>query len=151
MIPQSRPAILMAKSIEMEDLFIQNTLSTPEIQFSTSGTLIIKGTSRPEDSRYFYRHALNWLNEYGQQSCKVTTLSLNFSYIDTSSVRSMVDFIKAMTKLEQRGFEAIVNWYYEEGDDDLFDVGDALRSNTKLRVNLVELDTDEGFISKSEQ
>ena len=126
----------------MDDLFIQSTLSTPEIRFSTSGTLTIKGISGPEESRYFYRHALNWLSEYAQQPAKSTTLNLNFTYIDTSSVKSMVDFIKVMRKLDNKGFEATVTWYYEEGDDDLFDVGEAIKSTANLRVNLVELDVD---------
>ena len=127
----------------MVDLYIPKSRYTPEIQFSASGNLSIKGMSLLEDTHQLYSEVVDWLQKFSKSSPCEVKLELKFDHLDTSSVRSMVDIVKIMNNLGQQGFRVTINWYYEKADEDLYETGEAIQSASKVNFILVETQIDD--------
>jgi hypothetical protein len=48
------------------------------------------------------------------------------------------DILKVLDNLYNNGHDVIINWYYEEGDDDMLDLGIHLKSFIKAPFNFIE-------------
>jgi len=126
----------------LENLFIPRTKYTPEINFLSSGHLSITGLSLLENSYELYIQAVNWLKEFGQGELKEITLDLKLEYLDTSSVRSVVDIVKLLNTFKEKGINIKINWYYEKDDDDFYEIGEAMQYVSKSEFNLIEKETE---------
>ena len=85
-----------------------------------------------------YLQAIEWLKNFAAGPSRDITLHLQLEYLDTSSVRSIVDMIKLLNGFKEKGFKIVINWYYEKDDDDFYEVGEAMQSVCKSEFNLVE-------------
>ena len=127
----------------MENLFIPKTKYTPEIQFLCSGQLSIKGLSLLENSYEMYLQAIDWLKKIGEDEPIELMLDLKLEYLDTSSVRSIVDIVKLLNGFKAKGFKVIINWYYEKDDDDFYEIGEAMQHVSKSEFNLIEKEIED--------
>lgn len=130
--------IFVNKTRSLENLFVAKTKYTPEIQFLTTGQLSISGLSLLENSYEMYLKSIEWLKEFGNQSPRPVVLNLRLEYLDTSSVRSVVDIVKLLNVFKESGFQVQVNWYYEKDDEDFFEIGEAMQHVCKSEFNLIE-------------
>jgi hypothetical protein len=103
----------------MEPLVIQETKATPEVKFLLNGELSIKGRSLPEDPHGFYNPLLEWIIKSTLESIR---LEIKMEYMNTSSYKQIFNFL---TYLKDNTYAKKVNidWFYEEGDDDGFEIG----------------------------
>lgn len=142
----------------METLFIDKTESTPEITFNFSeGILEIKGVSIPEDTDEFYQPILDALNNYvgdldleeeeenetdseQSQSEKSISILFKFIYINTGTSAVIVKMLKKLEEIEGTDFSVQVQWYYEEADEDMKDLGDYFHSFTELPFETIAIE-----------
>lgn len=121
----------------MENLEIKMTAHTPEIIFKVDGVLSIKGISIPENTFAFYSEAMEWVRELENNLPKQITLNLEFEYLNTASNRSLIDLIRTIEKYKQKNCILIINWIYEENDDDAFESGQDIEFCTETPFNYV--------------
>ncbi|TAF65148.1 MAG: DUF1987 domain-containing protein [Cytophagales bacterium] len=123
----------------MENIFIKETDTTPEISFNYQrGILEIKGVSIPEDTEDFYEPLLKYLNNYIQNpKSKTTIVSFKLIYINTSTSAIMARIIKVLEKLHSAKHSVNAKWYFEEGDDDMKEIGSDFRAFTTVPFTLV--------------
>lgn len=111
----------------MEDLKIQRTPSTPEIDFDKSGQFSIKGKSLPEDPKKFYEPIFSWAQKF---SSKKVHLEVKLEYVNTSSSKRIIELLriidsnKAINKID-------MNWYYEIDDLEMLEFGEMIQRNLK--------------------
>lgn len=109
----------------MEALVINETNLTPGISFeSESGKLEIRGKSIPENSLEFYQPLYEWLDEYIEAPNDKTIVSVRLDYFNTSSSKCILDILKRVDKLEDKGFDVLIKWYYDEEDEDMMEAGE---------------------------
>jgi uncharacterized Fe-S radical SAM superfamily protein PflX len=120
----------------MKNLVITKTKKTPEIIFKTSGELMIKGRSLPEDVISFYKPVLTWLEDFKLTSPEKITLSIDFSYLSTSTARITLEIIRTITSIENSN--ATINWMYEEEDTDMREQGEILQTSVKKSFEFLE-------------
>jgi uncharacterized Fe-S radical SAM superfamily protein PflX len=120
----------------MKNLVITKTKKTPEIIFKTSGELMIKGRSLPEDVISFYKPVLTWLEDFKLTSPKKITLSIDFSYLSTSTARITLEIIRTITSIENSN--TTINWMYEEEDTDMREQGEILQTSVKKSFEFLE-------------
>lgn len=99
--------------------------------------LIIKGRSCPENALNFYTQVYHSIDSYistGQNELKVF---FNLEYFNTSSAKCIFDLFKKLDVNSTMGVNVIVNWYYEEGDDDMLETGEDYSEFFKFKFNLV--------------
>ena len=78
----------------MNILKINKTPKTPDVEFNpTTGVFLISGISVPENSMEFYSSIITWLNEYIQNPVETTKLIFKLSYLNTSPLQFLYDFL----------------------------------------------------------
>ncbi len=115
----------------MDNLLIQHTDETPEINFNTNGKLLIKGVSIPENVANFYTPILTWLSELTNNLPNEIVLAFEIEYINTSSTRAFIDLTKKIMSLNSPTCKTRIIWRYEEEDEDNLDLGKDLEYSTK--------------------
>ena len=118
----------------MSKLFIEGTKSTPRVEFLPSGELSIQGRSLPEDPHGFYNPLLDWVNDCNLES---VTLDIRLEYINTSSSKQIYTLVSNLAS-HATIKEIMVNWHYEEGDEDGYEAGKEFEAMTKLQFTFHE-------------
>ena len=128
----------------MEKVFIEPTRTTPLINFDPDeGLLEMKGRSSPENSIQFYQRVLDNLDEYTVSGGPELTANIAFEYFNTSSSKCLFDVFKRLSKIENSGKKITINWYYEEGDDDMMEAGEDYSDLLDLDFNFFEIEEDD--------
>lgn len=109
----------------MEVLRIEPTNLSPLINFDPeSGRLELTGRSIPENSLEFYQSVYEWLDEYVTNPKDKTVVEVKLDYFNTSSSKCILDILKKVDKLEDAGHDVLINWYYNENDEDMMEAGE---------------------------
>jgi hypothetical protein len=122
----------------MNNLLIESTKKTPEVSFNTNGRLKISGRSIPEDPTVFYDQLFEWMYFYCQEPSDVTTLDIELEYFNSGSSKAILHILRALVDISKKGKRLSVNWYYEEGDDDIMERGEYYESILDFKFNFFE-------------
>ena len=117
----------------MEQLSIEETPKTPKIQLDpVQGLLEIKGRSNPENSVEFFRPVMDWVDEYVKEPLQKSTVNIQLEHFNTSSSKMILDILKRLEVLLDAKHEVIVNWYYEDDDEEILEAGETYESMSEL-------------------
>jgi hypothetical protein len=123
----------------MEPLTIEKTDKTPHISLK-DGVVQIFGRSITEDPNKFYKPVFEWLKEYENTAADNTQINIRIEYSDTGSSKCILDILKQLDDIFNNDNDMIVNWYYEEGDDDMYDQGVYFKTFVNIPFNFIEFD-----------
>ena len=124
----------------MESISIEGTPKTPTVNFdATTGIIEIKGRSIPENSIEFYRPLVEWLEEYSKEPQDLTTVNIQLEYFNTSSSKCILDVFKKLEAIKKARNEVVINWYYEEDDEDMLEAGEDYESIIRIPFKMIEV------------
>jgi hypothetical protein len=123
----------------MEDLRIPPTKNTPEIILNSDGIVKIRGRSIHENAADFYIPVDEWITGYINNPADVTTVDISIEYINSASIKIFVSLLQKITYVTLKHKKFVINWYYEEGDEDIFERGEFLASILHIRMNFVKV------------
>lgn len=119
----------------MDDLYIDDTPSTPEIKFQKSGNLSIRGKSLPEDPKRFYNPLFKWVEELTTDNVDI---EVQLDYVNTSSSKRIIELLKKIDN-NSKIKHVKMNWYYEIDDPDMLEFGEVIQHNLRrTKTNYVE-------------
>jgi len=98
------------------------------------------GRSIPENPGEFYRPVHRWVTEYSGSHIDRSRIDLGFEYINTSSTKWIFNILKEMSKMKDVEENIKIAWYYEQGDEDMCELGFILRSLIDCPFVLVEVE-----------
>lgn len=117
----------------MGDLELQGTTSTPSVSFHfKSGQLELSGESYPENSFGFYRPLLDWIEKFLESSTGAVRLKIGLTYMNTSSIKSMMDLLDLLEDAHAAGREVTVSWYYDEENERALEMAEEFREEVTL-------------------
>ncbi|MBN2518954.1 MAG: DUF1987 domain-containing protein [Bacteroidales bacterium] len=119
-------------------ILIESSHKTPYIHFD-EGLIEIKGRSILEDSTEFYMPLIKWVEEYIKNPVKFTLIKLTIEYSNSNSNKFLYRLIKLFENCYLEGNEMGLEWYYEEDDDSIKDLGQDLKSLSKLPISLIPI------------
>ncbi len=124
----------------MESISFEGTTKTPSVNLDPEKGLIeIKGRSIPENSIEFYRPIVEWLEEYAKSPQKKTTVIIQLEYFNTSSSKCILDIFKKLETIKKARNEVVINWYYEEDDEDMLEAGEDYESIIRVPFKMIEI------------
>lgn len=110
----------------------------PTINFNAkTGICEIHGESFLEDTVEFYRHLIDWIDEYIETVKGPLALIIKLSYFNTSTSRSILDILNLLKDYEDEGGEIVVNWHFDENDVDMEEDIDDYIIDTGLDINKI--------------
>ena len=108
----------------MENIFIDGTDRTPEVDFRfDEGLLKLSGRSITENPTKFYNKLAEYLEEYVSEAQQNTVFKVILEYFNTSTSKCLADLFKQLEKLYNSNKGVLVEWYYEEDDEEIKDSG----------------------------
>lgn len=124
----------------MERFEVESTKKTPQILLDPDGTFKISGRSIHEDPSKFYDPLVKWIIEYCSNPKNVTTIEIKLEYFNSGSAKYILNILQILSQLINMGFRLVVNWYYEEGDDDILERGEYYASILDTNFNFIEFE-----------
>ncbi len=125
----------------MENISIEGTPKTPAVNFDyPKGIIEIKGRSIPENSIEFYKPMVDWLEAYANSPQSKTQVNIQLEYFNTSSSKCILDVFKKLEAIHKADNDVIVNWYYEEDDEDMLEAGEDYQSIIRVPFKMIEIE-----------
>ena len=121
----------------MTDLTIAGSTSTPTIQCTTQPARVhMKGDSYPENAFDLYQPVLQWM-EAQLASASPLTMDLELVYLNTSSVRIMMDLFDSLEEAHRSGREVTVNWYYDARNERVAELAGEFKEDLSLPFHIL--------------
>ena len=123
----------------MNELVIEKTVKTPYINFDAqSGIFKIIGRSIPENPEEFYRKLFDWLNIYFKNPQNETLINVQLEYINSGSSKFILEFFQLIQESKSKGLNCKINWYYEEDDEAVLELGKHYQAIINVPFKLIE-------------
>ena len=124
----------------MKKLIIEKTSNTPYANFnSKTGVLKLEGRSIPEDPDSFYYQLLDWVTVYFSNPNKLTIINMQLEYINSGSSKNILDIFITINNHYKEGKNCLINWYYEEDDEAVYELGIHYKSTVKIPFNILQI------------
>lgn len=122
----------------MNELRIESTKNSPEILLNPGGMIRIKGRSIHENTLDFYKPVEAWIDAYVLEPAEVTCIDMNLEYFNSASAKFMIQLFQKISRVRLLNKKFIVNWYYEEGDEDIYERGEYFSSVLQMTFNFIK-------------
>lgn len=123
----------------MEELKIAGTKACPGLSLNPNGIIKIEGRSIHENITDFFKPAEAWIKEYVENPAEVTCLDINLEYFNSASAKILIRIIQKISFVQLKHKKLIVNWYYEDGDEDILERGEYFSSLVKIPFNYIKV------------
>lgn len=122
----------------MTALDIKATPDTPRVILDPENDIFeISGRSLPENVVTFYQPVLDWLDEYRPQPAKKMEFVFKYIYFNTATSKLVQDILLRLESLNGSGHAVSVQWYYEQDDEDMYDLGEEFRESVDLDFEII--------------
>jgi hypothetical protein len=123
----------------MADYFLKKTVNTPQIQIDSSeGYIGIEGRAIPEDPGDFFDKFIKHLDEYYKSPRILTTFDFKLEYVNSGSSKFILEILRNVKRNYDAGHDCLVNWYYEEDDESMQELGLHYQTAIKVPFKMVE-------------
>jgi len=125
---------------EYKNIEIASSAKTPYVILNKdTGEIIIEGRSFPENAPEFYYQFTRWLAEYSLNPAPKTKVSLGLLYLNSSSVSIITGMMKLLDNMISMKTEVEITWVYENGDEDMKDLGLYYQESLSSSVQVIEV------------
>ncbi len=121
----------------MEKVIIDGTKTTPRITLDPSGVLNIRGRFIHENPIDLFDPVIKWLKKYKQDPRPVTVVNVDLEYFSCTASRHILKVLETILPLKEDN-RLIINWYYEDGDEDILERGQYYESIFNIEFNFIE-------------
>lgn len=126
----------------IEDLIITATEESLSATLK-DGLIELSGRSIPEDPVKNFAPILEWINEYIQNPSAETEINLRFEYLNTSSSKHILSILEILDRVHSEKHKMVINWSYEVGDDDMYELGKFYETIINIPINYIEVEETE--------
>ncbi|MFC4278940.1 biofilm regulation phosphoprotein SiaC [Achromobacter aloeverae] len=122
----------------MNDLNIPATQSTPAIETDASrGVLVLRGDSYPENSFELFGPVIQWVDDYLAASQSPLALSLELQYLNTSSVKAVMDIFDLLEAAHAQDRPVSVTWYYDARNERVGELAEEFKEDCSFPFDVV--------------
>ena len=123
--------------MSIKKLQILPTKRTPEIILNPDGVITIRGRSMignvPESSKQIE----DWIDKYICNPADLTCVDFYLEYLNTNNIKFYISLLEKMAPIKLKDKEFMINWYYEEGDEDILEKGEYISSFLDVTFNFI--------------
>jgi hypothetical protein len=118
---------------------ISATKFTPSVSSNPEGIITIKGRSMNGNVNEFSRQVEIWFDNYLINHADVTRVDFHLEYLDGINLKTYISLIKKIDTIKSKDKKYTINWYYEEGDEDILEKGEYISSVLNIPFNFIEV------------
>lgn len=125
----------------MKDFKIEGTQSIPDIFGDwDKGMLSISGDSYPENSFELFEPLLQWVESYLDQAECELKLKLNLLYLNTSSVKIMMDIFDLLEVAHTQKKSVSVTWSYDKENERVAELAEDFKEDCSFPFDIRSFD-----------
>ena len=121
----------------LEKKRIKATATTPEIILNPEGYMAIRGRSLSGEVKDLPSEVEIWLDKYLEAPAEITMIDLHLEYIGGFKSGYYIEIVRKIKTVLLQGKKLNVNWYYEEGDEDILEKGECFSLFLDLPFNFI--------------
>jgi hypothetical protein len=129
----------------MTDIHLTATQATPAVIATTSsstsdgGLLEMSGDSYPENSFEFFTPIFKWVEAFFENSEDPLRVELHLLYLNTSSVKAMMDIFDLIEEAFNAGKKASVKWYYDSDNERIAELAEEFKEDCSFPFEINQL------------
>ncbi|MGA4641508.1 biofilm regulation phosphoprotein SiaC [Stutzerimonas stutzeri] len=125
----------------MNDFSIPGSQSTPAIQSDwEKGIVSMQGDSYPENSYELFHQVYEWIERFLGQASRPLSLELRLLYLNTSSIKAMMDIFDLLEAAFQDGRQVAVNWYYDVRNERVVELAEEFKEDCTFPFSILSHD-----------
>ena len=114
----------------MNNLNLPQTTSTPAILADWEAGLVqMKGDSYPENSFEVFQPLIDWVASFLEKAGRPLHLELELVYLNTSSIRSMMDIFDQLEAAHKSGTVVSARWTYDVANERVGSLAEEFRED----------------------
>ena len=114
----------------MNDLHLPQTLNTPAVTTAlATGVVTMAGDSYPENPFEFFQPLIDWIDGFLRRQSGPLSLDLDLVYLNTSSIRAMMDIFDRMEEAHRAGAKVSVRWSYDPENERVGELAEEFRED----------------------
>jgi hypothetical protein len=122
----------------MNDLNIPASQSTPSIVTdSQNGSMFLSGDSYPENSFELFGPVIQWVDEYLASTRQSLALTLELQYLNTSSVKAVMDIFDLLEAAHADGQDVSVTWYYDSRNERVGELAEEFKEDCTFPFTVI--------------
>ena len=123
--------------MSVKEIRILPTKDAPEIILNPDGMIKIGGRSRIADTNEFFKQIEVWIDEYICDPADITCVDFHLEYLSTNNQKFYITLLRKIEPIKLKNKKYIINWYYEEGDEDIHEKGEYISSVVQIPFNFI--------------
>jgi hypothetical protein len=116
------------------ELHILPTDNTPEFLFNPDGMIKIRGRGLFGNNTEATEQLGMWIDKYVTNPAEITYVILAFEYLNSFSTTLLVSMLRKFSKVLIQSGKLVVQWYYEEDDEDMLERGEYISSTFDIPI-----------------
>lgn len=112
---------------------VEATKKSPNMVFENE-EINISGSSIQENPHNFYDEIEEYLSQFEGEEFPFKDLNIKITYINTSSLKRFMNLVKIIIELNEN---IVINWSYEEDDEDMLEIGKIFSSMLEKDMNFI--------------
>ena len=113
------------------------TNNTPEIFLDPEGVIRIKGKANVLATSANFALITDWLDKYLANPADITIINISVEYLNSYCTARLVNVLKQFSGIMRKGKKLVINWYYEEDDEDLLERGEHVADVLNLKITYI--------------
>ena len=121
----------------MSNLELSATASTPTVLADgDAGVLEMRGDSYPENSFEFFAPLVEWVCNHLNTPDATLRLDLYLLYLNTSSVRAMMDIFELLEDAHNSSHAVSVRWFYDEDNERIAELAEEFKEDCSFPFDI---------------
>jgi len=116
---------------------ISSTHNTPAVMLDPEGMIRISGRSMIQDITVISKPIETWIDQYLHNPADLTCIDFYLEYINTTNVKFYISLLARIESLRLKDKKYTINWYYDEGDEDIIEKGEYISSVVEIPFNFI--------------
>lgn len=118
----------------MKQLILEGSKYSPRIELNPDGEIKLQGRCIIDDAYTYFSPVFRWIKTCTYPTVKI---EIKMEFINTNGVRQIYNLL-TLVKDNYSIKNAYINWFFEEGDENCFEIGKTLESQINLPFNYFE-------------
>lgn len=126
----------------MNNLNLKSTQSTPSVYaVAEVGKLEMRGDSYPENSFEFFAPVITWIQDFLGQESAPFALELHLLYLNTSSVKAMMDIFDLLEDAHSQDRAVSVQWFYDQDNMRIAELAEEFKEDCTFPFEIIGSDS----------
>lgn len=121
----------------VKEIHILPTTQSPEVLLNPKGFIKIKGRWMKVDVADFSKPIWDWLDEYICDHAEITRVDICLEYYNDANSARLITLLRKILYVKLKDKKLIINWYYEDGDEDISELGEYISSALEIPFNFI--------------